>query len=37
MIVEGGVVTRTFDALGWGWGGRWRDPVDYQHLSVNGR
>jgi hypothetical protein len=37
MIVEGGVVTRAFDARGWGWGGRWSDPVDYQHLSVNGR
>jgi hypothetical protein len=37
MIVEGGVVTRAFDARGWGWGGRWNEPVDYQHLSVNGR
>ena len=37
MIVEGGVVTRAFDARGWGWGGRWSDPTDYQHLSVNGR
>jgi hypothetical protein len=37
MIVEGGVVTRAFDVRGWGWGGRWSDPVDYQHLSVNGR
>jgi hypothetical protein len=37
MILEGGVVTRAFDARGWGWGGRWSDPVDYQHLSVNGR
>ena len=37
MIVEGGVVTRAFDARRWGWGGRWSDPTDYQHLSVNGR
>ncbi|HTI32641.1 MAG TPA: M15 family metallopeptidase [Miltoncostaea sp.] len=37
MIVEGGVVTRAFDARGWGWGGRWSGPTDYQHLSVNGR
>ena len=37
MIVEGGIVTRAFDARGWGWGGRWNDPTDYQHLSVNGR
>ena len=37
MIVEGGVVTRAFDARGWGWGGRWSGTIDYQHLSVNGR
>jgi len=37
MIVEGGVVTAAFDARGWGWGGRWSGPTDYQHLSVNGR
>jgi len=37
MIIEGGVVTRAFDARGWGWGGRWSGTIDYQHLSVNGR
>ncbi len=37
MIVEGGVVTRAFDARGWGWGGRWSGTIDYQHLSANGR
>lgn len=37
MIVEGGVVTRAFDARGWGWGGRWSGTKDYQHLSANGR
>jgi hypothetical protein len=37
MVREGGVVTRAFDRIGWGWGGRWGEPVDYQHFSVNGR
>jgi len=31
-IVEGGVVTRAFDAYGWEWGGRWPHP-DYQHFQ----
>jgi hypothetical protein len=37
VISEGGVVTRIFDRLGWGWGGRWGGTRDYQHLSVSGR
>jgi hypothetical protein len=37
MAVEGGVVVRAFDALGWGWGGRWSGSLDYQHFSTNGR
>ena len=36
MAVEGGVLVRAFDAVGWGWGGRWSSPVDYQHFSVSG-
>jgi hypothetical protein len=36
MIVAGGAAVRAFDAVGWGWGGRWVAP-DYQHFSVNGR
>ncbi len=36
MIVEGGVVTRVFDRLGWEWGGRWSGVKDYQHLSAAG-
>jgi hypothetical protein len=36
MIHEGGLVTRAFDAIGWGWGGRWVTPKDYQHFSSNG-
>lgn len=38
MVREGDVVTRAFDAIGWGWGGRWSGSVqDYQHFSLNGR
>jgi hypothetical protein len=36
LIHEGGLVTRAFDAIGWGWGGRWVTPKDYQHFSSNG-
>jgi len=37
MIHEGGVTVRSFDRLGWGWGGRWTSVKDWQHFSVNGR
>ncbi len=37
MIVEGDVVWRAFRRIGWGWGGDWRSPTDYQHFSSNGR
>lgn len=37
MVVEGDVVTRGFDAIGWGWGGRWSSLEDYHHFSANGR
>lgn len=36
MVLEGGVVTRAFDAIGWGWGGRWNSLKDYMHFSQNG-
>ena len=36
MAVEGGVLVRAFESVGWLWGGRWRSP-DYQHFSTNGR
>jgi hypothetical protein len=37
MAVEGGVLVRAFDAVGWGWGGRWSGSVkDYQHFSASG-
>jgi hypothetical protein len=37
MAVEGGTVVRAFDAIGWGWGGRWSGARDYQHFSASGR
>lgn len=36
MAVSGGVLVRAFDAVGWGWGGRWRSSKDYQHFSASG-
>ncbi len=36
MAVEGGVLVRAFDAVGWDWGGRWSSPKDYQHFSASG-
>lgn len=37
MAVEGGVLVRAFDAVGWHWGGRWTSSKDYQHFSTTGR
>jgi hypothetical protein len=37
MAYEGGAVVRAFDAIGWGWGGRWTSVKDYQHFSATGR
>jgi hypothetical protein len=37
MAVEGGAVVRAFDAVDWGWGGRWSGAHDYQHFSASGR
>jgi D-alanyl-D-alanine carboxypeptidase len=37
MAVRGGTLVRAFAAIGWGWGGRWPLPTDFQHFSVNGR
>lgn len=37
MIVAAGPAVRAFDAVGWGWGGRWSTTPDYQHFSINGR
>jgi hypothetical protein len=37
MILAGDRVVRAFEREGWGWGGYWSNPKDYQHFSVNGR
>ena len=37
MAFESGVLVRAFDAIGWGWGGRWTSVKDYQHFSHSGR
>jgi hypothetical protein len=37
MVFAHGAVVKAFDAVGWGWGGRWASSPDYQHFSVNGR
>lgn len=37
MIHGGGPVVGAFAAVGWGWGGRWDWPKDYQHFSATGR
>ena len=36
MAWTGGALVRAFDGAGWGWGGRWSNPTDYQHFSSNG-
>ena len=35
-IRRGDPTARAFAAIGWGWGGRWSWPKDYQHFSANG-
>ena len=37
MIVEGDAVVDAFDAIGWGWGGRWSSLEDYQHFALHDR
>lgn len=37
MVHANGVVVRAFGDIGWSWGGTWRSPKDYQHLSLTGR
>ena len=36
MIHAGDATVRAFRAIGWGWGGAWSSPKDYQHFSANG-
>ena len=35
-VVHAGVV-QAFASVGWGWGGNWGSPKDYQHFSATGR
>jgi hypothetical protein len=37
MAVEGRTLVRAFDAVRWGWGGRWQSVLDLQHFSARGR
>ena len=37
MAFHGGVLVRAFTRVGWGWGGDWPRPTDYQHFSATGR
>jgi poly-gamma-glutamate synthesis protein (capsule biosynthesis protein) len=36
LIHCGGPVVAAFAAVGWGWGGSWAWPKDYQHFSATG-
>ncbi len=36
MAMEGDAVTQAFDAIGWGWGGRWSSLKDWMHFSQSG-
>ena len=36
MAVRGKILVRAFASIGWSWGGRWTNPVDYQHFSATG-
>lgn len=37
MVHKGDAVVRAFADIGWGWGGTWGGPWDYQHFSRSGR
>lgn len=37
VIHDGDDVVRAFASIGWGWGGDWSSPQDFQHFSANGR
>jgi hypothetical protein len=36
LIHAGGDVVAAFARVGWGWGGRWSWPKDFQHFSATG-
>jgi hypothetical protein len=37
MAIAGRTLVKAFDAVGWGWGGRWSPTTDFQHFSATGR
>jgi hypothetical protein len=37
MLHEGSAAVQAFDAIGWGWGGRWTSLEDHMHFSSTGR
>lgn len=37
IIRDGDIVVKSFDEIGWFWGGRWNTVLDYQHFSNNNR
>jgi hypothetical protein len=37
LVHAGDKVVRAFRSIGWGWGGTWGGPWDYQHFSATGR
>jgi hypothetical protein len=37
MIHEGDIVVRSFERIGWEWGGHWHTLKDYMHFSLTGR
>jgi hypothetical protein len=36
MAFHGGALVRAFAGAGWGWGGDWSGPWDFQHFSASG-
>ena len=36
MARDGGALVAAFSNAGWGWGGWWGGPTDYQHFSASG-
>jgi hypothetical protein len=36
LVHAGDKTVRAFRSIGWGWGGTWGGPWDYQHFSANG-
>jgi hypothetical protein len=37
LLYAGGGFATPHHTIGWGWGGDWSWPIDYQHFSTNGK